>query len=157
MGLHYVSWLSTASGIEDYQIHADALSWVIGDSEAVDIEQTKSYHGSPIYLVKAEIKNKSRATKSLSRLGVSNLEKLIKEINDRTDSQNVIHIRLCLRKLLSGEIEVATPEDGLTVKGRAKIEVYPGNNPIDVAIKVLTEAINDAKKNTYTGKYLECV
>ena len=59
MGLHYVSWLSTASGIEDYQIHADALSWVIGDSEAVDIEQTKSYHGSPIYLVKAEIKNLS--------------------------------------------------------------------------------------------------
>ena len=156
MGLHYVSWLSTASGIEDYQIHADALSWVIGDPEAVDIEQTKSYHGSPIYLVKAEIKNKSRATKSLARLGVSNLEKLIKEINDRTDSQNVIHIRLCLRKLLSGEIEVATPEDGLTVKKKKKIEVYPGNNPIDVAIKVLTEAINDAKKNTYTGIYLDC-
>ena len=155
MGLHYISWLSTASGLEDYQIHADALSWVIGDSETVDIEQTKSYHGSPIYLVKAEIKNKSRATKSLSRLGVRNLEKLIEEIVERTDSQNVIHIRLSLERLLSGEIQVATSEDGPTVKGRAKIEVYPGNSAIDVAIKVLTEAINDAKKNDFTGEYLE--
>ena len=155
MGLHYISWLSTASGLEDYQIHADALSWVIGDSETVDIEQTKSYHGSPIYLVKAEIKNKSRATKSLSRLGVKNLEKLIEEIVERTDSQNVIHIRLSLERLLSGEIQVATSEDGPTVKGRAKIEVYPGNSAIDVAIKVLTEAINDAKKNDFTGEYLE--
>lgn len=155
MGLHYISWLSTASGLEDYQIHADALSWVIGDSETVDIEQTKSYHGSPIYLVKAEIKNKSRATKSLSRLGVKNLEKLIEEIVERTDSQNVIHIRLSLGRLLSGEIQVATSEDGPTVKGRAKIEVYPGNSAIDVAIKVLTEAINDAKKNDFTGEYLE--
>lgn len=155
MGLHYISWLSTASGLEDYQIHADALSWVIGDSETVDIEQTKSYHGSPIYLVKAEIKNKSRATKSLSRLGVRNLEKLIEEIVERTDSQNVIHIRLSLGRLLSGEIQVATSEDGPTVKGRAKIEVYPGNSAIDVAIKVLTEAINDAKKNDFTGEYLE--
>ena len=155
MGLHYISWLSTASGLEDYQIHADALSWVIGDSETVDIEQTKSYHGSPIYLVKAEIKNKSRATKSLSRLGVKNLEKLIEEIVERTDSQNVIHIRLSLGRLLSGEIQVATSEDGPTVKGRAKIEVYPGNSAIDVAIKVLTEAINDAKKNDFTGEYLQ--
>ena len=45
MGIHYVNWISTASGVEDFNIHADSLAWVVGDSDAVQIEQTKSYHG----------------------------------------------------------------------------------------------------------------
>ena len=35
MGVHHVSWQSTASGLEDEYIHAAALSWLVGDEDAV--------------------------------------------------------------------------------------------------------------------------
>ena len=44
MGLHHVSWQSTASGLEDEYIHAAALAWLVGDEEAVEIERMDSYH-----------------------------------------------------------------------------------------------------------------
>ena len=39
MGVHHVSWQSTASGLEDEYIHAAALSWLVGDDDA--------FHGRP--------------------------------------------------------------------------------------------------------------
>ena len=107
MGIHYVNWISTASGVEDFNIHADSLAWVVGDSDAVQIEQTKSYHGSPIYMVRAEIKNKSKARKSLARLGSPTLQRILDEIDSRIDDKNVIHIRLDMKKLLSGQYLIA--------------------------------------------------
>jgi hypothetical protein len=38
------------------------------------------------------------------------------------------------------------PGDRSTVKGRAKLEVYPGNEPMDVAKETLDDAISAAKK-----------
>ena len=32
-----MSWQSTASGLEDEYIHAAALSWLVGDEDAVEI------------------------------------------------------------------------------------------------------------------------
>ena len=63
MGIHHISWQSTASGLEDEYIHAAALSWLVGDEEAVEIERMNSYHGSPIHLVTAELKTKRSSDK----------------------------------------------------------------------------------------------
>ena len=41
MGIHHISWQSTASGLEDEYIHAAALSWITGDVELVEIERKK--------------------------------------------------------------------------------------------------------------------
>lgn len=152
MGIHYVNWISTASGVEDFNIHADSLAWVVGDSDAVQIEQTKSYHGSPIYMIRAEIKNKSKARKSLARLGSPTLQRILDEIDSRIDDNNVIHIRLDMKKLLSGNIEISAPDCGFTIKGRAKLEVYPGSSAKDVAIGMLEELIDLANKNNLPEK-----
>ena len=93
MGIHHISWQSTASGVEDEYIHASALSWLVGNEEAVEIERMNSYHGSPIHLVTAELKRRGQATKSLSRLGKEALELLESQFDKIIDEYNVIHIR----------------------------------------------------------------
>ena len=94
MGVHHVSWQSTASGVEDEYLHASALSWLVGDDDAVEVERMDSYHGSPIHIIRAELKRRGPATKSLSRLGVEVLKSLEEELDSRMDENNVIHIRL---------------------------------------------------------------
>ena len=140
MGLHHVSWQSTASGLEDEYIHAAALGWLVGDDEAVLIERMNSYHGSPIHLITAEIKKRGKATKSLSILGVDVLNSLKSELTNRLDENNVIHIRLDLLDLLGGKLTLTSPGDRPTVKGKAKLEVYPGSEAIDVAIETIDKA-----------------
>jgi RNA binding exosome subunit len=142
MGIHHVSWQSTASGVEDEYIHAAALSWLIGDDEAVSIERMNSYHGSPIHLVTAEIKSRGKATKSLSRLGSEVLDLLASELASRLDEDNVIHIRLDLNDLLAGKVTLTLPGGRPTVKGKAKLEVYPGDVAMDVAISTIEKAKN---------------
>ncbi len=145
MGVHHVSWQSTASGLEDEYIHAAALAWLVGDDDLVEIERMDSYHGSPIHLIRAELKRRGPATKSLSHLGQEVLELIKNEIDTRMDENNVIHIRLDLLDLLAGKLTLTVPGGRLTVKGKAKLEVYPGNEPIDVAIATLDEAIRTSK------------
>tara|TARA_B100000123_G_scaffold103239_1_gene75755 strand:- start:588 stop:1028 length:441 start_codon:yes stop_codon:yes gene_type:complete len=144
MGVHHISWQSTASGLEDEYIHAAALGWLVGDDEAVSIERMNSYHGSPIHIVTAEIKRKGKATKSLSLLGSELLNSLKSDLESRLDGNNVIHIRLDLIDLLSGKLTLTSPGDRPTVKGKAKLEVYPGNNAMDVAIETIDKAKNAA-------------
>ena len=144
MGVHHISWQSTASGLEDEYIHAAALGWLVGDDEAVSIERMNSYHGSPIHLVTAEIKRKGKATKSLSLLGSDVLNSLKSDLESRLDGSNVIHIRLDLIDLLSGKLTLTLPGDRPTVKGKAKLEVYPGSEAMDVAIKTIDKAKNAA-------------
>ena len=146
MGVHHVSWQSTASGLEDEYIHAAALAWLIGDEEAVKIERMDSYHGSPIHVITAEISRRGPATKSLSRLGSDALELLKQELDTRMDENNVIHIRLDLLDLLSGKITLTLPGERPTIKGRAKLEVYPGNTATDIAIEIIDKAVIESQR-----------
>lgn len=139
-----MSWLSTVSGLEDEYIHAAALAWLVGDEEVVEIERMDSYHGSPIHLIKAELTRRGPATKSLSYLGAEVLESLKQQLDTRMDENNVLHIRLDLLDLLAGKMRLTNPGVRPTVKGKAKLEVYPGNNPIDVANTTLDQAIKGA-------------
>tara|TARA_B100001094_G_C18035469_1_gene722272 strand:- start:99 stop:539 length:441 start_codon:yes stop_codon:yes gene_type:complete len=144
MGIHHISWQSTASGVEDEYIHASALSWLVGNEEAVEIERMNSYHGSPIHLVTAELKRRGQATKSLSRLGKEALVFLESQFDKIIDEDNVIHIRLDLHDLLAGKVTITDPGEKPTVKGRAKLEVYPGNDVMDIASETIANAINGA-------------
>ena len=141
-----MSWKSTASGLEDEYIHAAALSWLVGNDDSIEIERMNSYHGSATHIISAELKRRGQATKSLARLGEEVLSQLKNELTSRMDEDNVIHIRLDLLELLAGRISLTVPGDRPTVKGRAKLEVYPGNEPMDVAEETLNDAISTAKK-----------
>ena len=143
MGLHYVNWMSTCSGLEDENIHIEALNWLVGDSEITKSEQTTSYSGSKIHLISANVKNKGKATKSISRLGTDALNKILMELDSRLDEDNCIHVRLDLLALLGGKVVVTIPGRHQTVKGKFKLEVYPGKSPMEVATTTIETALNN--------------
>ena len=143
MGLHYASWISTCSGLEDEKIYVDALSWLTGNPESVKLEKSTSYSGGNIHLINATLSNKNQATKSISRLGKDVLFTLMNELESRIDDDNCLHLRLDLVSLLSGEIKLANPKQNSTVKGRLKLEVYPGNTAFEVAESIITNALED--------------
>ena len=145
MSIHHISWQTTVSGIEDEGIFQDALAWLSGSDEFVNIERTTSYHGSNIHIAKVEISKKTQATKSLARLGSAALQELLFNLEGRIDDDNCIYIRLDLDSLLAGEINISDPNKGRTVKGKAKLELYPGDERHESAIKTIENAIQLSK------------
>ena len=117
MAVHQLTWRATASGVEDEMILAEALATLIGDEEAVEIEQTNSYHGSPIYMVSARLTRSGPAQKALSNIGKENLKVILSELETRLDETNVIHFRLDQSDLISGILTLSQPGGKATVKG----------------------------------------
>ena len=83
----------------------------------------------------------------MAHLGVEFLQRLVDEdeLSARIDDQNVLHVRLSLSALANGSIEFS---EGLEeqVKGRIKLEVYPGQEPIQNAQELLNSSIDFAQK-----------
>ena len=144
MPVHQLTWRATASGIEDEMVLAEALATLIGDEEAVEIEQTNSYHGSPIHIVSAILTRSGPAQKALSNIGKENLKVILSELDTRLDETNTIHFRLDQSDLISGILTLAQPGGEATVKGQTKIQVYPGQNPLFEAKSTIQKAIESS-------------
>ena len=145
--IHRLEWTVHASGVSDIDVIADSLSWLIGGEEFVEVEKTQSYHNTPMYIVHGEVKKKSDARRSLPRLGKSLLDELAKSIEGRIDEENWLHLRLKLDELVCGNPSLTSPHDPCeSVKGRVKLEVYPGDIVEDVATRLLTEAAEIATR-----------
>ena len=145
--IHRLEWTVHASGVSDIDVIADSLSWLIGDEELVDVEKTQSYHNTPMYIVHAEAKKRSEARQSLPRLGKSLLNELSTSIEGRIDEGNWLHLRLKLDDLVRGNPTLTSPHDLCeSVKGRMKLEVYPGDVVEDVAHRLLSEALEIATR-----------
>ena len=144
MGVHHITWIATSSGVCDAKVLADAMCWLVGDSEAVSLEESQSHHGTTIHLIEASFKRSGKATKSLARLGPTALALLIDEITERVTEDNELHIRLDLLELIAGRIKITKPGLRATVKGKTKFEVYPGDENIVVARETLTHALEES-------------
>jgi RNA binding exosome subunit len=145
--IHRLEWTIHASGVSDIDVIADSLSWLIGDKKFVDVEKTQSYHNTPMYIVHAEAKKRSDARRSLPRLGESLLDELSTSIEGRIDDGNWLHLRLKLDELVRGNPTLTNPHDLCeSVKGRMKLEVYPGDVVEEVAHRLLSEAVEIATR-----------
>tara|TARA_B110000438_G_scaffold2346_1_gene2439 strand:+ start:304 stop:552 length:249 start_codon:yes stop_codon:yes gene_type:complete len=81
----------------------------------------------------------------LKRLGNKTLDSILEDgIEKRIDDSKNLHIRLELSKLVSGEIYLSNNKTtSATVKGKFKIESYPGDSVTEV-ITDLIEKILDS-------------
>ena len=89
---------------------------------------------------------KKAAKLSLSHLGADFLLQLAKSENleSRIDDNNTLHVRLSLQSLASGSIELPSGYEE-QVKGRIKLEVYPGQKPKEIAHSMLVKAAEIAQ------------
>ena len=146
VGLHHITWRATASALTNHEVVAEAMAWLIGDPDAVQLERSTSYHGSELWMVTAHSKKKSFAMKSLAQLGAENLQVLHDTLEQRFDEDHVLYLRLNLDDLISSKISLADSSRTGTVKGQAKIEVYPGQDALEQARTTLQDAIEAVQK-----------
>ena len=139
MGVHHLTLRVTASGLEDEILIASAMSELIGNDDLVEIEKTTSYYGSPIHLINAVTKKNKLAIKCLSKLGIDNLDLLINSLDDRMDENNTLHFRIGLDDLIRGDVVIVS-SNVKSVKGQTKLEVYPGQSPLEEAKNILNQA-----------------
>ena len=99
-------------------------------------------------MLKSVLDRKKIATNSISNLGSQLLKSLEKseDLETRIDSNNVLHIRLSLASLANEDV-VLSSRDEEQVKGRMKLEVYPGQLPIEIAKIMLSNAAKIAEEN----------
>ena len=144
--MHNVTWSATASAVGSTEVIERALDWFTGGHAEISKEKVKSYHGAKMLMIHARIMKKKAAKLSLAHLGVDFLQQLADkdELEPRIDDQNVLHIRLSLSALVKGSIEFS---EGLEeqVKGRIKLEVYPGQDPVKNAQELLNNSMGVAR------------
>ena len=147
--MHNVTWYATSSGVASTETIADALNWLTGGEAEISREKVKSYHGARMMMLRAQIDRKKAARESIPYLGAQLLDSLAQseDLVARIDEDNVLHIRLSISSLVRGSIELSEDSEE-QVKGRIKLEVYPGQDALENAIKMLESA---AKKATELG------
>ena len=146
VGLHHITWRATASALTNHEVVVEAMAWLIGDQDAVEVERSTSYHGAELWMVTAHSKKKSLAMKSLAVLCVKNLQILLNTLEERLDEDHVLYLRLNLDDLISSKLTLAESSGTGTVKGQAKIEVYPGKDALEQTQLTLQAAIEVAQK-----------
>ncbi|HJM40826.1 MAG TPA: RNA-binding domain-containing protein [Candidatus Thalassarchaeaceae archaeon] len=141
MAVHNVAWNATSSGVGSIEGIEAALQWLTGGGAEITREKVKSYHGARMTLFRAQIKQKKAAKQSICHLGPDLLTELSlsPDLGKRIDDGNVLHIRLSISSLVCGSIELSSGSEE-QVKGRIKLEVYPGQDSIQNAREMLSAA-----------------
>jgi RNA binding exosome subunit len=141
VAVHNVTWNATSSGVGSTQAIEDAINWLTGGLAEISKEKVKSYHGARMTMLRAQIKQKKAAKQSISHLGPELLEKLSQseDLEKRIDDEKVMHIRLSISSLVVGSIELSDGS-GEEIKGRIKLEVYPGQDSVENARDMLMVA-----------------
>lgn len=144
MSLHSASWRVHCSAVDDISLIEDSLHWLAGEEAEFSRERSKSHHGAPQMTLWADISRKKAAKQAFSNLGPSVLTQLKNNgIEQLIDDDKILHIRLDLDELVRGRIGLATGSArNFAVKGRFKIEAYPGQEPVEI-INDLIEKITD--------------
>ena len=143
MGLHSVSWRVNVSALDQSELIQDSLKWIAGEKSSIEISKDKSFHGAEQYTIVAKNMKKKDSRKSLERLGEDVLKELLENnIQLRIDEDKNFYVRLKLSELVKGEISLADRNTvSSTVKGKFKIESYPGDSTIEVISNLIRELI----------------
>mgnify|MGYP001184021419 FL=1 len=141
MSLHSVSWRIHCSAMDDLEIIQSAMKQLSAVNSEVSWEKSKSYHGSPQTILEMRINNKKNAKQSLELLGKSVLDQLVENgIESQIDDDKNFHIRLSLSSLVAGKLRLAEGSEWTSaVKGKYKIESYPGQEPSEVLLELISK------------------
>ena len=146
MGLHSARWRVHCSAVDDVSLIEQSLRWLTGEGCEVNSEKGKSWHGSEQTIIETSVSGRKASSHALSRLGKESLQQLLDEgISSRLDVDKVLHIRISLAELVCGEVSLVREGNvEPTVKGRFKVESYPGQEIETVTIELIHELIVNA-------------
>jgi len=138
MGLHGGAWRVHTSALDDDGLILNALSWLCGKESQISLENEKSALGAPMKTVVCQMNGK-RAKESLGYLPEEELQSLIEAgLESLIDEDKFLHLRISLSELVRGNVTIANSRESI-VKGRFKLEVYPGQNAIQIVNDLFEE------------------
>lgn len=140
MSLHSVSWRIHCSAVDDLEIIESAMSQLSPVKAEITKEKSKSYHGAPQTILAIRINNKKLAKQSLQSLGKAVLDQIVTNgLESQIDDDKVFHVRLSLSSLVNGDFLLAEGSEWKSaVKGRYKIEAYPGQQPSEILLDLIS-------------------
>ena len=146
MGLHSARWRVHCSAVDEVSLIEQSLRWLTGEGCEVNLEKGKSWHGSEQTIIETSVSGRKASSHALSRLGKESLQQLLDEgVSSRLDAAKVLHLRISLAELVCGEVSLVREGNGEpTVKGRFKVESYPGQEIESVTIELIHELIVNA-------------
>ncbi|HJM29719.1 MAG: RNA-binding domain-containing protein [Candidatus Thalassarchaeaceae archaeon] len=141
MSLHSAVWRVHCSAVDDLGLIENALLSLSNGQGEVIHEKSKSYHGAPQTLLELTISRKKNAKESFLSLGREVLETIIEgDIATYIDEDKTLHLRLDIDELVQGNVRIATGSTRkIGVKGKFKIEAYPGQNPEEIVSSLITD------------------
>tara|TARA_B100000029_G_scaffold199619_1_gene197946 strand:+ start:44 stop:433 length:390 start_codon:yes stop_codon:yes gene_type:complete len=127
--------------VDDLEIIESAMSQLSPVKTEITREKSKSYHGAPQIILAMRINNKKLAKQSLQSLGKAVLNQIVTNgLESQIDDDKVFHVRLSLSSLVNGEFLLAEGSEwNSAVKGRYKIEAYPGQKPSEILLDLISK------------------
>tara|TARA_B100000575_G_scaffold64406_1_gene49371 strand:+ start:10305 stop:10736 length:432 start_codon:yes stop_codon:yes gene_type:complete len=134
MGVLRAEWRVHATALDDLNLIDASLDWLCDSKESVEWSKQKSFHGPVMNTGLVTLNRKKKAFECLRRLGREVHISLLEEgLDKRVDDEKNLHIRISLSGLVRGEVRLVNPEGReSSVKGKFKIESYPGSLVEDV-------------------------
>ncbi|MAK40338.1 MAG: hypothetical protein CL993_01245 [Euryarchaeota archaeon] len=131
MSLHRGVWEVYASAVDNVELITDALKWLSGENSKIEIEKEKSVFGSLQTTIRSSMNSKD-ARFSLNLLSEDSKSALMNnnEIERRIDDDKNFHIRIKLSDLVMGDVKLSDSQEDVIVKGKFKIEAYPGDDTV---------------------------
>ncbi len=130
MAAHWLSLRTTVSAVENLDVMCDSIAWLIGDSDSIEVDKTKSHHGSSMYYVSCKLtKNKSIAC-VIDNLGSQVKEELLSKPLERMDSSDCLHFRISKTSLVAGKPEISLPGSSSSIKFSIKIKKFGDQSSI---------------------------
>ena len=137
MGVHGGEWRVHASAVDDIEVIVDALTWLGGDDSEVSTQKEKSTLGAPMNIIIAKMTAKQTII-SLGKLRRRSIEEILDSgVDSLIDDDKNLHLRLSLETLSRGRAEMSRAKGEMVVKGKFKLEVYPGQSANQVAVGIL--------------------
>lgn len=136
MGIHHIYCRATASGIDNLSSITDAMTWLCGNEDLINIDRTTSYHGSEINLITVKLSKNKDIKSMIERLTKEDLSAIASNLDQRIDQDNTLHFRICLNSLIKQKINIINSEKR-SVKCNIKIESYPGQNSLENISRIL--------------------
>ena len=138
-----MSWRVHCSAVDDVEVIEAAMSQLSSGKTQFIKEKSKSHHGAPQTLLEIKINSKKEAKQSLQSLGESVLNQIMEnDLDSQIDEDKVFHMRLSLSSFVAGNIRLAEGiERKSAVKGRYKIESYPGQEPREVLLELIRKYV----------------
>jgi len=143
MSLHGGEWRIHASAVDDGKVIEDSLNWLSGGKSKIMIHKENSTMGAPMQTISVKMKAKA-ALSSLEMLEKESLSSMLENgLGSRVDEDKFLHIRLSLGLVVQGRAVISRRKEEPVVKGKFKLEVYPGSESIEVAEDLLIRLIGE--------------